>query len=79
MDLYCLGQTSAHSVNGKVNMRLSGLRHMVDGREVPLTKGRIQLQSEAAEVFYRNIAVRRIQELPKAISGQLSDQRRSAV
>ncbi len=69
MDLYCVGQTSAHSVNGKVNMRLSGLRHMVDGREVPLTKGRIQLQSEAAEVFYRNIAVRRIRELPKGIPG----------
>jgi 3-keto-disaccharide hydrolase len=69
MDLYCLGQTSAHSVNGKVNMTLTGLRHMVDGREAPLTRGRIQLQSEAAEVFYRNIAVRRIREIPKAIPG----------
>jgi 3-keto-disaccharide hydrolase len=69
MDLYCVGQTSAHSVNGQVNMVLTGLRHMVDGREAPLTKGRIQLQSEAAEVFYRNIAVRRIQEIPAAISG----------
>lgn len=64
MDLYCVGQTSAHSVNGTVNMRLSGLRHTLDGREVPLTKGRIQLQSEAAEVFYRNIAVRPIREIP---------------
>jgi hypothetical protein len=69
MDLYCLGQTSAHSVNGKVNMRLTGLRHVVDGRERPLTRGRIQLQSEAAEVFYRNIAVRRIREIPTAIAG----------
>ena len=64
MDLYCVGQASAHSVNGQVNMMLTGLRHTVDGQEVPLTKGRIQLQSEAAEVFYRNIAVRRIQEIP---------------
>jgi hypothetical protein len=68
MDLYCLRQTSAHSVNGKVNMRLTGLRHIVDGRERPLTRGRIQLQSEAAEVFYRNIAVRRIREIPTAIA-----------
>jgi hypothetical protein len=64
MDLYCLGQTSVHVVNGRVNMVLTGLRHRVDGREVPLTKGRIQFQSEAAEVFYRNIAVRRISEIP---------------
>jgi hypothetical protein len=64
MDLYCLGQTSVHVVNGRVNMVLTGLRHRVDGREVPLTKGRIQFQSEAAEVFYRNIAVQRISEIP---------------
>ena len=64
MDLYCLGQTSVHVVNGRVNMILTGLRHKVDGREVPLTRGRIQFQSEAAEVFYRNVAVRRITEIP---------------
>ncbi len=63
MELYCLGQTSVHVVNGRVNMVLTGLRHRVNGREVPLTKGRIQFQSEAAEVFYRNIAVRRISEI----------------
>ena len=75
MDLYCVGQTSAHSVNGTVNMRLSGLRHTPDGREVPLTKGRIQLQSEAAEVFYRNIAVRPIREIPTAMLQPLSEGR----
>ena len=64
LELYCAGQTSVHVVNGKVNMVLNGLRHRVDGLEVPLTKGRIQFQSEAAEVFYRNIALRRIREIP---------------
>ena len=64
VDLYCLGQTSVHVVNGTANMKLTGLRHRVENRELPLTKGRIQLQSEAAEVFYRNIAIRRITELP---------------
>jgi hypothetical protein len=69
LELYCVGQTSAHVVNGRVNMVLNGLRHRIDGREVPLTKGRIQFQSEAAEVFYRNIAVRSIREIPAAITG----------
>ena len=64
LDLYCLGQTSVHVVNGTPNMVLSGLRRKVDGRDVPLTKGRIQLQSEAAEVFYRNIGIRSISALP---------------
>jgi hypothetical protein len=64
MELYCVAQTSAHVVNGKVNMILTGLRRKED---VPLTKGRIQFQSEAAEVFYRNIAVRRIGKMPAGI------------
>jgi hypothetical protein len=64
LDLYCLGRTSVHVVNGTPNMVLSGLRRTVDGAEQPLSKGRIQLQSEGAEVFYRNIGIRSIRELP---------------
>jgi hypothetical protein len=51
-------------VNGKVVMVLTGSRHVVDGKEVPLTRGKIQLQSEGAEVFYRNIALRPITKIP---------------
>lgn len=64
LDLYCVGQSSAHAVNGRVNLRMSGIRHRVDGRETPLTQGRIQLQSEGAEVFFRNVAIRPIREIP---------------
>ena len=45
-------------------MILTGLRHKIEDRELPLTRGRIQFQSEAAEVFYRNLAIRPISELP---------------
>lgn len=64
IELYCHGQTSVHVVNGKVNMILTGSRHKVDGKEVPLTKGKIQIQSEGAEVFYRNITIRPIKSIP---------------
>lgn len=64
VDLYCLGNTCAHVMNSKTNLVLKNLRHFVDGQAVPLTKGKIQLQSEGAEVFYRNIRVRSISELP---------------
>ena len=36
-----------------------------DGGTAPLTRGRVQIQTEGAEVFYRNIAVRPISEFPK--------------
>jgi hypothetical protein len=65
IELLCVGGTSVHIVNGKVNMVLTNSRHVVNGKEVPLIVGRIQLQSEGAEVFYRNIEVRPINEIPK--------------
>jgi hypothetical protein len=65
IELFAVGQTCVHVVNGKVVMILTGSRHKVDGKEVPLTRGRIQLQSEWAEVFYRKPEVRPIAEIPK--------------
>jgi len=35
-------------------------RQVVDGKVVPLTRGKFSLQSEGAEAFFRNIAVRRL-------------------
>jgi hypothetical protein len=64
VDLVCVGTTSVHICNGKVNMILTNSRVMQGGKEVPLTKGKIQLQSESAEVFYRNIQVRPVSKIP---------------
>lgn len=67
LDLYCLGQTSVHVVNGRTMVVLSGLRQKVGDGEVPLTRGKLQFQSEAAEVFYRAIAIRPIREIPPGV------------
>jgi hypothetical protein len=64
MEIYTVGGKSVHVVNGQVNNRVSNSRHLVDGKELPLTKGKIQLQSEGAEVFYRSIQIRDIDEIP---------------
>ncbi|GAB4015992.1 3-keto-disaccharide hydrolase [Spirosoma koreense] len=64
LDLYCFGDTCLHVLNGKVNMMLTHTRHLVNGQAEPLTRGKIQIQSEGAEVFYRNIQVRKISQLP---------------
>jgi hypothetical protein len=67
IDLYCHGDTSAHVVNGKLAMILYNLRQSDDGKETPLTKGKIQLQSEGAEIFFRNVRIRPIAKIPKDI------------
>jgi hypothetical protein len=65
IELLCVGGTSVHVVNGKVNMVLTNSRQKVGDKEVPLIVGKIQLQSEGAEVFYRNIAWRGIDRIPE--------------
>ena len=64
LDLYCVGQTSVHVVNGRTALVLTGLRQKTETGEAPLTKGKLQFQSEGAEVFYRRIALRPIREIP---------------
>ena len=64
LDLYCVGNKSYHVVNGVVNMVLNNSRQPEGDKEIPLTKGKIQIQSEGAEVFYRNIKISSISKLP---------------
>ena len=64
LELYCVGDTCLHVLNGKANMMLTQTRHLVNGKMEPLTKGKLQLQSEGAEVFYRNIQVRDVRQIP---------------
>jgi hypothetical protein len=64
LDLICFGGNSLHIVNGNVVMVLKDSRYLKDGRPVPLTKGKIQLQSEAAELFFKDIKIRKIDAMP---------------
>ncbi len=64
LDLYCHGDTSIHVVNGRTVMILYHEKQMDNGRELPLIKGKIQIQSEGAEIFFREIKVRPIDRLP---------------
>ena len=64
MEIYAVGGESLHVVNGKVNNHIFNSRQIKEGETVPLTSGKIQLQSEGAEVFYRNIRIRQIDKIP---------------
>lgn len=67
LELYCMDDTAVHIVNGKVVMILYKSRQLEGGKETPLTKGKIQIQSEGAEVLYRNIVVQSIKKIPAEI------------
>jgi hypothetical protein len=64
LELICFDDKSIHIVNGEVVMILQNSRYVQDGEKIALTKGKIQLQSEAAEVFYKDIEIRKLATLP---------------
>lgn len=70
LELICYEGKSLHIVNGNVVMVLRNSRYIApDGQEVPMTNGKIQLQSEAAEVFYKDIFIKELTALPQDYAG----------
>ncbi len=56
--------TSVYLVNGQITMIVRNARHTVDGKEVPLTRGKLQIISEWSELYYRTIALRPLKKIP---------------
>ncbi|WDF71763.1 3-keto-disaccharide hydrolase [Novosphingobium sp. KACC 22771] len=61
VELIAQGDKAAHIVNGRLVTALYGLQRQDPedrSRYIPLTKGRILLQIEAAEIMFRNVKIR---------------------
>jgi hypothetical protein len=64
LDLFCFDGDSIHIVNGRVVMRLHHAQRLDGAEPAPLTAGAISLQTEGAEVFYRNVEIQPIEKFP---------------
>jgi hypothetical protein len=66
LDLYVVGARAVHVVNGVPVRALHGIATVDSaGRRTPLTHGRIQLQSEGAETYFRDLVLTPITRLPE--------------
>jgi hypothetical protein len=65
IDLFIYDQEAIHMVNGQVVLKAANISESLNEEKIPLTKGKIQLQSEGAEIFYRNIYIEPIDQLPE--------------
>jgi hypothetical protein len=54
-------------INGKVVMVLYHSQQMDNGQAHLLAKGKLQIQSEGAEVYYKDIMIRSINVIPAAL------------
>lgn len=68
LDLYVVGDRAVHVVNGVPVAQVRDIATIApDGSRRPLTHGRIQLQSEGAETWFRNITVEPIASMPRIV------------
>ena len=65
VDLYCFGQTAVHVDNGQVVMVNQKCSKIENGQKIPITKGKIQIQSEGGELFIRKVAIEKIKGIPE--------------
>ena len=73
IDLVCLGDKAYHIVNGKIALVMEkSVTYGKNNVAKPLTKGKIQLQSEGAELYYKAVKIRAINELPTQFANQLN-------
>jgi len=73
LELVCYADRCVHIANGKVVMALKNARYRDGDKVVPMTGGRLQIQSEAAEVFYRDIEIRSIPAMPAGYAHLFKD------
>lgn len=71
IDLYVVGNRAIHVVNGVAVMELRDIGEInASGKRTPLTRGRIQLQSEGAATYFRNIRVTPIRTFPRLVKAR---------
>jgi hypothetical protein len=65
LEVLTLGGTSIHRVNGQLTLVATEARRWFGLRPEPFHKGKIQLKSAGSEIFFRNLALRRIDRIPE--------------
>ena len=67
VELYVVGSSAVHVVNGKVVNVIEDAHLFIDDEKVSLDVGKIQLQSEGATVYYKDVMIKSILDFPKEI------------
>lgn len=64
MELICYDDIAIHVLNGKVVMMIRNGQTNINGDWEVMKSGKIQIQSEGAELYYKNINIKSINEIP---------------
>ena len=66
VELICYGNIAIHIVNGEVVNVVYNPEFFNGNEWVPMNKGKLQFQSEAAETYFKSVKIKPINELPES-------------
>ena len=66
MELICYDDIAIHVLNGQVVMMVRNGQTNRNGDWEIMKNGKIQIQSEGAELYYKNIKIKSIKSIPKS-------------
>ena len=72
LELICWGNHAVHIINGKVNLILLNSFYKENDELRPLNSGRLVLQSEGAEIFFKEIEIMDLVKTPKLLESYLN-------
>lgn len=71
LEVICWQNHAVHLVNGQINLVLLNSFYEEEGQVKPLIDGRLTLQSEGAEVFFKDIYYKEVRETPEVLKRYL--------
>jgi hypothetical protein len=70
VEVFTVGNEAVQLVNGHAVAHVkNAMLAQEDGGRVPLTKGKIQLESESMEIYFRSISLESIDRIPDGLAG----------
>ncbi|MBK9736537.1 MAG: DUF1080 domain-containing protein [Saprospiraceae bacterium] len=73
LEIICFGNKSIHVLNDKVILMTNGLFVRKGETELPIRKGKIQIQTDGGEMYYKNIRIKSITKIPETIAKQIKE------
>jgi len=77
-EIYCVGEKAVFSLNGEVSMLVTSMRKAPEDGGGFLKRGAIQLQSDGAEIEFKDIKIRRLESFPIKFSEMFKDVQKKA-
>ena len=72
LEVICYKNHAVHMINGEINMVILNAYMLDQGKQVPLTSGRLVLQSEGAVTYFKEIEIKPIDGRPAQLDAYLN-------